>query len=99
MPPTTPNPKTLRDRLKELLVEYGSLALWVYFGLFAVVLVGFAIAIQSGVKVESAAGTAGTLGAAYLATKLTQPLRILGTLVLTPVIVRIVRRLKRNVSG
>ena len=95
MPPTTPpNPKTLRDRLRELLVEYGSLALWVYFGLFAVVLAGFVIAIQAGVKVESAAGTAGTLGAAYLATKLTQPLRILGTLVLTPVIVRIVRRIK-----
>jgi len=96
MPPTTPNVRTLRERLKELLVEYGSLALWVYFGLFGVVLVGFTIAIQAGVKVESAAGTAGTLGAAYLATKLTQPLRILGTLVLTPLVVRIARRLKRG---
>jgi len=96
MPPTPPNARTLRERLKDLLVEYGSLALWVYFGLFAVVLVGFVVAIQSGVKVESAAGTAGTLGAAYLATKVTQPLRILGTLVLTPVIVRIVRRVKHR---
>jgi len=86
----------MRDRLKALLVEYGSLALWVYFGIFAAVLVGFAVAIQAGVKVESAAGTAGTLGAAYLATKLTQPLRILATLVLTPIIVRVVRRMKQH---
>jgi hypothetical protein len=96
-PATTPStPKTLKDRLRQHLVEYGSLALWVYFGIFAVVLVGFAVAILSGAKVESAAGTAGTWGAAYLATKLTQPLRILATLVLTPFVVRIVRRLKRR---
>jgi hypothetical protein len=96
-PATTPStPKTLKDRLRQLLVEYGSLALWVYFGIFAVVLVGFAVAILSGAKVESAAGTAGTWGAAYLATKLTQPLRILATLVLTPLVVRVVRRVKRR---
>jgi hypothetical protein len=96
-PATTPStPKTLKDRLRQLLVEYGSLGLWVYFGIFAVVLVGFAVAILSGAKVESAAGTAGTWGAAYVATKLTQPLRIVATLVLTPLLVRIVRRVKRR---
>ncbi|HEY3496494.1 MAG TPA: hypothetical protein VGK73_17540, partial [Polyangiaceae bacterium] len=69
---TSPGTPPLKDRLQKLLVEYGSLALWVYFGIFAVVLVGFATAISLGVEVESAAGTAGTWGAAYLATKLTQ---------------------------
>jgi hypothetical protein len=91
-----PNAPPLKDRLRQHFVEYGSLAVWVYFGLFFIVLTGFAVAIQSGAKVESAAGTAGTWGAAYVATKLTQPLRILGTLVLTPLAVRIVRRVKRR---
>jgi len=91
---TTPNPPPLKDRLKHLMVEYGSLAIWVYFAIFLLVLVGFAIAIQSGVKVESAAGTAGVWGAAWVSTKLTQPLRILATLVLTPFVMRVARRIK-----
>jgi hypothetical protein len=66
----------------------------VYFIIFGLVLVGFATAIKLGARVESAAGTAGTWGAAYIATKLTQPLRILATLVITPIVVRIVRRTK-----
>ena len=69
-----------------MLVEYGQLALWVYFGIFALVLVGFALAIQFGADVDTAAGVAGTWGAAYVATKLTQPLRIAATFALTPII-------------
>jgi hypothetical protein len=92
-----PPPKPpLKDRLKQLMVEYGSLALWVYFGIFAVVLVGFALAIRFGMNVESAAGTAGVWGAAWVSTKLTQPLRILATLALTPVVMQILRRIKRQ---
>lgn len=91
---TTPNVPPLKDRLKHLMVEYGSLAIWIYFAIFVVVLVGFAIAIRAGVKVESTAGTAGVWGAAWVSTKLTQPLRILATLALTPFVVRIARRFK-----
>jgi hypothetical protein len=91
---TTPNAPLLKDRLKHLMVEYGSLAIWIYFAIFLLVLVGFAIAIKSGVKVESAAGTAGVWGAAWVSTKLTQPVRILATLALTPFVMRIVRRIK-----
>ena len=92
-----PTPKVpLKDRLKQLMVEYGSLALWVYFGIFAVVLVGFALAIRFGMNVESAAGTAGVWGAAWVSTKLTQPLRILATLALTPVVMQVLRRIKRQ---
>jgi hypothetical protein len=93
---TSSKPQTLKDRLQKLMVEYGSLGLYVYFGIFAVVLIGFAVAIQLGVEVESAAGTAGTWGAAYVATKLTQPLRILATIAVTPLVVRIARRVKRQ---
>jgi hypothetical protein len=95
---TSPNTPSRKDRLQKLLVEYGSLALWVYFGIFVIVLVGFATAIRLGLNVESTAGTAGVWGAAYLSTKLTQPLRILATLALTPVVMQVLRRLKRRVE-
>lgn len=83
-----------RERLKALLAEYGRIALWTYFVLFGVVLVGFATAISLGVEIESAKGGAGLLGAAWIATKLTQPLRIGVTLALTPLVARVVRRLR-----
>jgi len=86
----------LKDRLKQLMVEFGALALWVYFGIFAVVLVGFALAIRFGLGVESTAGTAGVWGAAWVSTKLTQPLRILATLALTPVVMQVLHRIKRR---
>ena len=76
-----------RDKLKLLLAEYGRIVLWVYLGIWLVVLAGFALAISAGFNVKSASASGlGVLGAAWLATKLTQPLRIAGTLMLTPVI-------------
>jgi hypothetical protein len=94
---STPSPaaSSLKERLQKALVEYGSLALWVYFAIFVLVLVGFATAIGLGLDVESSAGTAGTWGAAYVATKLTQPLRILATLAVTPIVVHVARRWRR----
>jgi cytochrome b561 len=86
-----------KERLKKLLAEYGQLALYIYLVIFAVVLVGFAMAIQMGVKVESTTGKAGIWGAAWLATKVTQPLRILGTLALTPVVAQFMKRWKKPV--
>jgi hypothetical protein len=76
-----------RDKLKLLLEEYGRIVLWVYLGIWLVVLAGFALAISAGFNVKSVSASGfGVLGAAWLATKLTQPLRIAGTLVLTPLI-------------
>jgi hypothetical protein len=84
-----PSPKPpLKERIQQLMVEYGALAVWVYFSIFALVLAGFWLAIKLGIKPDSAAGTAGTLGAAWVATKLTQPFRIIATLALTPAIMR-----------
>jgi hypothetical protein len=81
-----------RERLKKLLAEYGQLALYVYFAIFALVICGFALAIQMGIAVESAAGKAGIWGAAWLATKVTQPLRILATIALTPLVAQLLKR-------
>ncbi|HEX7507589.1 MAG TPA: hypothetical protein VF550_12500 [Polyangia bacterium] len=84
-----------RQRLKNLLAEYGRLALYTYLVLFVVVLVGFAGAIHLGVHTESTAGKAGLWGAAWLATKVTQPLRILATVALTPLVAQVLKRKKQ----
>jgi hypothetical protein len=75
-----------REKLKALLSEYGRVAVYTYLGLFVLVLAGFTLAIAWGVDIETTHGGAGALGAAYLATKATQPLRIAATLGLTPLV-------------
>lgn len=84
----------MKSKLEALLVEYGKIAVAVYLVLFLVVLAAFALALAAGFEVKSAAGAAGTLGGAYLATKLTQPVRILATLALTPAVARLIGRKK-----
>jgi hypothetical protein len=83
-----PPKPTMRGRMAELLAEYGKLALVLYLIIFALVFTGFLVALAAGVRVESAAGSAGLVGGAWLATKLTQPVRILAALALTPLVAR-----------
>lgn len=90
----------LKVRIERLISEYGRLAVVIYFIVFAAVLAGFALAIQLGysaassdapgdpVTTASAMSTAGTWGAAWVATKVTQPLRIAATIALTPLVAR-----------
>jgi hypothetical protein len=80
-------------RFRELILEYGIIALVVHYVIFAIVIVGFWFAIRSGWRPTSAAGTAGSWGAAYIAAKITQPLRIIATLAVTPLVARIYERL------
>lgn len=84
-----------REKLKNLLAEYGNVALGTYLVIWLLTLAGFAIAISAGVKVESATSGLGLAGASWLATKLTQPLRIAATLVLTPLVTVALRKLRR----
>jgi hypothetical protein len=89
----TPSAKPpMKERLKALMEEYGKIAITTYFVIFGLVFAGFAIAIKFGFQPEGGTGTAGLLGAAWLATKATQPFRILGTLALTPVVAKLVGR-------
>lgn len=81
-------PAVNRARLKALLDDYGTVALLTYFVLFVLVFSGASLAISLGFNPKGAGGTAGLLGAAYLATKATQPLRIGATIVLTPLLAR-----------
>lgn len=79
-------------KLKQILAEYGFAAVVIYMTLFFAVLIGSYVAISAGWAPESVAGKAGAFTAAYVATKLTQPLRIAATVVLTPLVGRLWQR-------
>ena len=83
----------MRKTLKHILTEYGTVAVIVYFAIFFAVLFGFWAAIRFGWRTESTAGSVGTFTAAYIATKLTQPLRIAATLALTPLAAKLYERI------
>jgi hypothetical protein len=78
-----------KAKLKALIVQYGSIAVYTYFFLFVVVLAGFALAISTGLKTDGSLGRLGILGAAWMATKLTQPVRIVASVALTPIVARL----------
>jgi hypothetical protein len=84
----------VRRTLKQILAEYGTTALVVYLTLFTLVLGGFWAAIEFGWRPSGVGGNLGAFTAAYLATKVTQPLRIGATLVLTPLVARLYERLR-----
>ena len=93
--PVVPVKKTIQ----KLLAEYGTVAVVVYFVIFFAVLGAFWLAISLGWQPTSAAGSVGTFAAAYIATKLTQPLRIAATLVITPFIAKLYERMRGRESG
>jgi len=82
----------VRKTLKSIALEYGSIAVVVYLGIFALVIVGFWAAIRFGWSPDSTAANVGAWTAAYLATKVTQPLRIVATVAVTPMVARIFNR-------
>ncbi|HEX5831450.1 MAG TPA: hypothetical protein VFY16_10750 [Gemmatimonadaceae bacterium] len=84
----------MKKTLSHILAEYGVVALTVYLTIFATVLGAFWAAISFGWRPGSVVGNAGAFTAAYLATKVTQPLRIAATLALTPFVARGVERLR-----
>jgi len=84
----------MKKRLEAVFAEYGAIAITIYLVIFGLTIAGFATAISAGFDVEGVAGSTGTLGAAWLATKLTQPLRIGATLVLTPLVAGVIRRVR-----
>lgn len=88
----TPAKPTLRQRLDALMEEYGYIGIYTYLTLFVLSIVGFSVAIKMGYQPDGAAGQTGIVAIAYVATKGIQPLRILATLALTPLIAKVVRR-------
>ena len=87
----------VRRTLKEIATEYGAVAVVVYLAIFAAVLLGSWAAIHFGWKPKGVRGGVGTFAAAYIATKLAQPLRIAATLALTPLVAKAYERLRPSV--
>jgi hypothetical protein len=81
-----------RSRYEALVEEYGGIAIGTYFTLFFGTWFGFWVAVRSGFQASETA-TMGTVGLAWVLTKTTQPVRIGATVVLTPLVVRLRRRL------
>ena len=95
----TAMPKTsIRQRLERLFADFGTVAIVTYFVIFFGTWAGFLAAITFGVEIEGVAAGAGSIGAAWLATKVTQPLRIGATLLLTPIVARVWHRMRPRAS-
>jgi 4-amino-4-deoxy-L-arabinose transferase-like glycosyltransferase len=80
---------SMRKTLKNILAEYGMIAVVVYLSLFTIVFVGSYFAIRLGWTPGSTVGQAGAWTAAYLVTKIAQPLRIAATVLITTFVGRI----------
>lgn len=90
----------MRKTLKNILAEYGAIAVVLYLTIFFVVFVGAYFAIRLGWGPDSIAQNAGAWTAAYIVTKITQPLRIAGTVVLTTFLGRLwEKRRKPNAAA
>ncbi|WP_164001098.1 hypothetical protein [Pyxidicoccus caerfyrddinensis] len=104
MPPPTeaaakPAKPSLMARFKNLLLEYGPLALLMNYVIFGLVIVGFYAAIQLGFQAESTGAKAGSWAAAYAASQVVKPLRLAAVFMLTPLVARIppvARFIERN---
>jgi uncharacterized membrane protein len=79
----------MRKTLKNILAEYGVIAVVVYLTLFTVVFVGSYFAIRLGWTPGTTVGQAGMWTAAYIVTKISQPLRIAATVIITTFVGRI----------
>jgi len=82
----------LKQRLSALFEEYGRIAIVTYFTLSILTIIGFSIAIWTGVKPSSETGVLGVIIAGWALGKATLPIRILITLGLTPLVAFVVRR-------
>jgi hypothetical protein len=90
-PPAGTGRPSLKERLKTLMANYGRLAIWVYFTLFFGCWIAVSLAIYLGFHVEGAGGNTGAIVGGYLVSKVTQPVRVLATLGLTPALERVLR--------
>ncbi|WP_241758800.1 hypothetical protein [Pyxidicoccus parkwayensis] len=97
--PAKPAKPTLVARFKNLLLDYGPLALVMNFVILGLFMVGFYAAIQLGFQPESTGEKAGSWMAAYAAAQLAKPVRFAAVFVLTPLVARIppvARFIERN---
>ena len=79
--------------------KIGSIGIVTYFVVFGLTIVGFFIAISAGYEVEGVVGQSSTWFAAWLATKVTQPIRIAVVLALTPIVAAAWHKIRPKTVG
>jgi hypothetical protein len=94
------------EKLKALMEQYGPVAFGLYFAIFGFSIVVFAALFSFGfseaiartfdLKLEGGAGAVTTLGFAWVATKVIQPLRIILTLGGTPLVAKVLKIEKKS---
>jgi hypothetical protein len=89
----------VRKTIRNIIAQYGAIAAVVYLAIFFAVLGGIWAAFHFGWRPESVTANAGTFTAAYLATKVTQPLRLAATVALTPFVSRGYERVVQRLSA
>lgn len=92
---------TAGARLRELLAEYGVLALVVWYAVFGATIVSVAAVIELGVNwpwLDAKVGDAGTWVGAYVLAKLLTPLRFGVVAAVLPFAARLRRRLSGKMS-
>ena len=85
----------MRNKLQDVFTQYGRMGIIVYFGIFFLcffvfwMILAFGIDIRSWSWFSGRLGELGSIGLAYAATKLLQPIRIGLTILITPLFFRI----------
>ncbi len=109
-PPVTPTPNepskrslTLRERyerymarFKEFIARYGTLALVIHFGSGAIFILVVALLIISRLEERDGKAILGAFAAAYFTYKAAQFPRIAFTFLVTPIVDRIIRKLRHQ---
>lgn len=86
----------MKNKLQDVFTQYGRMGIIVYFGIFFLsffvfwTILSFGIDIRSWSWFSGILGDLGSIGLAYAATKLVQPIRIGLTILITPLVVRVV---------
>lgn len=86
-------------RFKDILVEYGIVALVVHYTIGACVAIGIYIAMRTGWEPRNAAQSVGMWAATYGVYKATMPIRIPITLIITPFVARVYERVTGRRPG
>ena len=102
----------LKARWKDMMAEYGTVALVTWFTLFGLTVFGFGMAIEAGMSPgevlgklgmdparASTVGSAGKWGIAYGLTQLTKPVRLVIVLAITPLVARLWHRITGKRAG
>ncbi|MHB1224270.1 MAG: FAM210 family protein [Gemmatimonadaceae bacterium] len=78
---------------KRVIAEYGVVALVIHYIIFGVVITAAYLAMRAGWQPSSRIAGVGTWAAAYVVAKLTQPVRLIATVALTPIVARSYERI------